>query len=146
MGSSRWVLVCLSLLLCAALLGAGAHAAEAKITVINHVFSTEVVRDEEGVLHPRGIIVGFRRGVASFHTLTQLAFPSGTHQLTVMIVNPSGETVASTALPAVRAQHDDWIETVWVRWTDVPLDTVGRYEVRFLRGTELVARFYLPVS
>lgn len=137
------------LLLSIALIVSTAYTALATtgpVKVINHLFTTDVVQDAKGNVHPQDTLVGFSQGVASFHTLTQVALDQGTHQLTMALRDPAGNTVAAKSLPAITAAHADWVETLWVRWSNVPLERTGRYELILSLKGQVVARFYLPVS
>lgn len=122
------------------------QAADSSFDVINHVFTSRVVQGRDGGFYPQDTLIGFERGTASFHTITQVVLEAGTYNITFELKDPTGSRVTSKKLPAVKAQHDDWSEALWVEWPNVQLSRAGRYELSIVLDGRVMAKFHLLVS
>lgn len=116
-----------------------------ELQVINHVFSTDVVANPDGSLVPKDTIVGFQRGTASFHTITHVVLGKGTHTVTVSLIDPKGQTIASRRLPNVVSKESQWIEAVWVKWTGIPFTESGQHRFIIRVDDEKDATFLFMV-
>lgn len=120
--------------------------AQSNLEIINHVFTSRVLQDRDGAIYPQDTLVGFEKGVATFHTVTHIALKRGTYELTMVLVDPNGQTVAQRNIPKIDARRDDWSEALWVEWRNVNFRTSGRHELRIMLGKTVLATFRLIVS
>lgn len=123
-----------------------AETASAKFDVINHVFTSRVIQGKDGDLYVQDTLIGFEQGTASFHTVTQVVLEAGTYNIKMELKDPSGTTVSTKTLPAVKAQHSNWSEALWVEWPNVRFNRSGRYELNIILDGTVMARFYLLIS
>lgn len=122
------------------------EVAAAKFDVINHVFTSRVVQGKDGDLYVQDTLIGFQQGTASFHTVTQVVLEAGTYNIKMELKDPTGAMVSTKTLPAVKAQHANWSEALWVEWPNVRFNRTGRHELSIVLDGKVMARFYLLVS
>lgn len=120
--------------------------ASAQVRVINHVFAARVIQERDGGFHAQDMLVGFRRGTASFHTLTQVILDQGSHNFSLVLRDPRGSVVATRSLASVQAQHAGWAETLWIQWQSISFSQAGVYELVIERNGSAVARFHLLIT
>lgn len=137
------IMLCLLAVLSASAAG---QTSSGGLNVINHVFTSHVIQGEDGSLSPGDLLIGFERGTASFHTITQIVLKAGTYNIRMELKDPSGKVIAAQTLPPIQAQHDEWSQALWVQWPNIPFHQTGRYELAVILGNQVVARFHLTVS
>lgn len=114
--------------------------------IVNHVFATRVIQDQDGGFYAQEMIIGFQPGAASFHTLTQVIVDEGTHQFSMKLFDPRGNEIKGMQLQPVRAQRSNWVEALWVEWSDVRFNQSGKHRLTIYQNGQAVADFYLVVS
>ncbi len=114
--------------------------------IVNHVFTTRVIRDQGGGFFAQELIIGFQPGTASFHTLTQVIVDQGTHEFSMKLFDPRGNEIKSMQMRPVQAQRDNWVEALWVEWSDVRFNQTGKYRLTIYHNAQPIANFYLIVS
>jgi hypothetical protein len=113
---------------------------------INHLITTKAIQGKEGGFYPQDLLIGFQKGTVSFHTLTQVILDKGDHQFTMSILSPDKLVIVTKKLPVVKAQHDNWAETLWVVWNNVKFTQSGKHEFVLYLNNKAVARYYFIVS
>lgn len=114
--------------------------------IVNHVFATRVIRDQDGGFYAQELIIGFQPGSASFHTLTQVVLSAGTHEFSMKLFDPRGNEIKSMQMQPVHAQRNNWVEALWVEWSDIRFSQSGKHRLTIYQNEQSVANFYLVVS
>lgn len=120
--------------------------AQASLLVSNHVLTTRVVRTADGGFIAQDVLVGFERGTVSFQTLTQVILPRGSHQLAMALVDPAGNELERIRFATVRADDDNWTQTLEGTWRNIRLQRAGVHELVLYWQDRAVARFYFVVT
>lgn len=120
--------------------------AQSSLLVSNHVLTTRVVRTADGGFFVQDILVGFQRGTVSFQTLTQVILPRGSHQLSMALVDPAGVELERINFATVRADRDNWTQSLEGTWRNVRFQRTGVHELILYWQGRAVARFHLVVT
>lgn len=127
-------------------IGAATVHAQSSLLVSNHVLTTRVVRTADGGFFVQDILVGFERGTVSFQTLTQVILPRGNHQLSMALVDPTGTELERINFATVRANGDNWTQSLEGTWRNIRFQRAGVHELILYWQGRAVARFHLVVT
>ena len=126
--------------------GSSVARAQSSLLVSNHVLTTRVVRAADGGFFVQDILVGFQRGTASFQTLTQVILPRGNHQLSMALVDPAGNGLERSSFATVRADRDNWTQSLEGTWRNVRFERAGVHQLVLYWQGRAVARFHFVVT
>lgn len=139
-----WLLEALTPLATGPLAAPAVHA-QASLLVSNHVLTTRVVRTADGGFIAQDVLVGFERGTVSFQTLTQVILPRGSHQLAMALLDPAGNELERISFTTVRAEEDNWTQTLEGTWRNIRFQRPGVHELILYWQGRPAARFYFVV-
>ncbi len=116
------------------------------LRVTNHVFTTRVIRSADDSFFVQDVLIGFEQGTASFQTLTQVVLPRGSHRISLALVDPRGAELSRINFPTIRAESDDWTQSLEGTWRNIRFNQSGVHQLVVYFEGRAVARFHLVVA